>query len=119
MDASMTTKPWTNHLVNPAANLHGAGIEVGFVLGDSKTALRSLFPRLINLVRHGLDRDVALKGVTLAPAKMLGVQARVGSIKNDKDADLLLVRGDPLDPQSELVTVWHKGMEVKKETEEQ
>jgi hypothetical protein len=119
MDASMTTKPWTNHLVNPAANLHGAGIEVGFVLGDSKTALRSLFPRLINLVRHGLDRDVALKGVTLAPAKMLGVQARVGSIKKDKDADLLLFSGDPLDPQSELVTVWHKGMEVKKETEEQ
>jgi len=119
MNASLSTKPWTNHLINPAANLHQAGIQVGFVLGDSKSALRTLFPRLIDLVRHGLDRDIALKGVTLVPASMLGVQGRVGSIKKDKDADLLLFSGDPLDPQSQLLTVWHKGAEVKKETEEQ
>ncbi len=119
MNASLSTKPWTNHLVNPAANLHKAGIQVGFVLGDSKSALRTLFPRLIDLVRHGLDHDVALKAVTLVPAGMLGVQGRVGSIKKDKDADLLLFSGDPLDPQSQLVTVWHKGAEVKKETEDQ
>lgn len=120
MEASLPTKPWTDHLVNLAANLHKAGIQVGFVLGDSKNELREFRPKLIDVVRHGLDRDVALKGVTLVPATMLGVEDRVGSIKKDKDADLLLFSGDPLDPTSELVTVWHKGVEVKKkETEEE
>jgi imidazolonepropionase-like amidohydrolase len=119
MEASLSTKPYTDHLVNPAANLHRAGIQVGFVLGDSKNDLRGFFPKLIIVVRHGLDRDVALKAVTLVPATMLGVQDRVGSIKKDKDADLLLFSGDPLDPTSQLVTVWHKGVEVKKESEEQ
>jgi imidazolonepropionase-like amidohydrolase len=127
MKPTMTTKPWTNHWVNPAADLSKAGVKVGFVLGDSKDALRGdsarqspgLFAKLIELVRHGLDRDVALKAVTLVPATMLGVERRVGSIKKDKDADLLLFSGDPLDPRSELLTVWHRGTEVKKETEEQ
>ena len=119
MTPSLAQKPWTNHWVNPAKNLHAAGIQVGFVLGDSKGQLRTLFARLIEVVRFGLDREVALRAVTLVPATMLGVQGRVGSIKKDKDADLLLFSGDPLDPQSQLVTVWHKGTEVKKETEEQ
>ncbi len=119
MDPSMVQKPWTDHWINPAQNLHAAGIQVGFVLGDDKNRLRSLFGRLIELVRHGLDREAALKAVTLVPANMLGIQGRVGSIKKDKDADLLLFSGDPLDPSSQLVTVWHKGAEVKKETEDQ
>ena len=119
MTPSLAQKPWTNHWVNPAKNLHAAGIQVGFVLGENKGQLRTLFGRLIEMVRFGLDREVALKAVTLVPATMLGVEGRVGSIKKDKDADLLLFSGDPLDPQSQLVTVWHKGTEVKKETEEQ
>ena len=118
MNPGLSTKPYTNHLINPAASLHKEGIEVGFKLGESKGQLRRLFPQLIDLVRHGLDRDAAIKAVTLVPAKMLGVEATVGSIKKGKDADLLMFSADPLDPTAKLVTVWHKGAEVKKETDQ-
>ncbi len=64
---------------------------------------------MMELVRYGLPRDVALRGVTLVPAKALGVEDQVGSLRAGKSADLLLFSGDPLDPVSALVSVWHKG----------
>jgi imidazolonepropionase-like amidohydrolase len=69
----------------------------------------------MHLVRSGLPRDVALRGVTLVPAKALGIDEAKGSLEVGKDADLLLFRGDPLDPSSELLTVWLAGHEVEKQ----
>ena len=76
------------------------------------------FFKLMELVRCGLDRDAALAGVTLVPAKALGIEDRVGSIAPGKDADLLLFDRDPLDPAAKLVRVWHKGSTVGKERTE-
>ena len=45
----------------------------------------------------GLDRDEALKSVTLYPARILGVGDRVGSIEVGKLADLQITDGDPLE----------------------
>jgi imidazolonepropionase-like amidohydrolase len=46
---------------------------------------------------HGLPRDAAIEAITLAPAKILGIADRVGSIEIGKDADLALYDGDPLE----------------------
>ena len=110
-------KPYTDHLTNPAATLHKAGIKIGFIVGDSKQNTKTLFTNLINLVRHGLDPDVALKAVTIVPAEMLGIAKDVGSIKVGKDANLILFDGDPLDPITTLKKVWYKGQVVEKEKE--
>lgn len=115
---SLTTVPLTRDLVNPAARLAAAGLEVGFLVGDSRDQVRSLFFRLTELVRTGLTERQALAGVTLVPAKMLGIEARKGSLKLGKDADVVLWSGDPFDPASRLVKVWHAGIEVAKETKE-
>ena len=47
-------------------------------------------------VRGGLPEAEALKGLTLNPARFMGVEDRVGSIEVGKDCDLVVTRGDLL-----------------------
>lgn len=54
------------------------------------------------LVREGLAPDIALKSVTIIPAKILGIADRVGSIETGKDADILVFSGDPLDIRNKI-----------------
>ena len=70
----------------------------GGSVADAEDELRSARARLGSLVRAGLDRETAIKAVTLHPAMMLGVDGRVGSIETGKDADLVFLSGDPVDP---------------------
>lgn len=48
-------------------------------------------------VAWGMDRDVALRSITLSAAEHVGIQNRVGSIEVGKDADVVIWSGDPLD----------------------
>jgi len=54
---------------------------------------------------HGLGRDAAIESITLAPAKILGIADRVGSIEVGKDADLALYDGDPLEYTTHCIGV--------------
>ncbi|HKB16902.1 MAG TPA: amidohydrolase family protein, partial [Planctomycetota bacterium] len=46
-------------------------------------------------MRYGLPFDAALRAVTLDAARILGVESRVGSIEEGKDADLVLWEAAP------------------------
>ncbi len=48
-------------------------------------------------VRGGADEKTALQSLTLTPARMLGLEDRIGSIEIGKDADVLILNGSPLD----------------------
>lgn len=48
-------------------------------------------------VMHGLSRDAALQALTTSPAKMLGIDNRVGALRAGMDADLALFDGDPFE----------------------
>ncbi len=63
-----------------------------------------MFP-LAMLVRTGLDRDKALKSVTMVPAKLLAIEKTHGSIEKDKHANFLIFDGDPLKTGSRLEQV--------------
>ena len=48
-------------------------------------------------VAWGLPRDEAIKALTINAAEILGVADRIGSIEPGKLANLLVVKGDPLE----------------------
>ena len=51
-------------------------------------------------VKAGLPYEEALRMLTIVPAKICGIDRRVGSIKKGKDADLLIISDDPLNVYS-------------------
>ena len=82
-----------------AARLDEAGIpfaiQTGFEGYVPKT--RVLLWEAAIAAANGLGRERALEAVTLAAARILGVDGRVGSVEVGKDADLALFDGDPFE----------------------
>lgn len=56
-------------------------------------------------VREGLSEELALQAITTMPAKFLGVNDELGSIKAGKRADLVIFNGHPLDFRSSVEQV--------------
>jgi imidazolonepropionase-like amidohydrolase len=61
------------------------------------------------MVRAGMDPEDALSLVTISTAKLLGVDHRVGSLENGKDADFVIWNGDPLSTLSKAEQTWIDG----------
>ena len=92
--------------------LEKAGALVGFHTDDGITDSR-FFLRAAGLgVRGGMSRDKALYGVTMANAIMLDVQDRVGSLEVGKDADFLVLSGDPLSVYTHVLQTYVEGKKV-------
>lgn len=98
---------------NLTAELYLAGCEVALVPQfDSRDELESYRTRLAALTRAGLTRTNALRSITLNPAKAVGLNSRLGSIEKDKDADLVFLDADALDPLSKVTRVMILGQIV-------
>jgi len=54
---------------------------------------------------YGLDKEEALKLITLNTAKILGIDDKVGSLEGDKDATLFVSTGDALDMRGNNVII--------------
>ena len=63
-----------------------------------------------------LDRDAALRAVTLTPAQIWGVADRLGSLEAGKDADVVIWAGDPFELTSGPERVFIKGREMPRDT---
>ncbi|MHC4325892.1 MAG: amidohydrolase family protein, partial [Planctomycetota bacterium] len=79
-----------------AAKIAGSGVKLAFSSVAPKTALYDLRTSAILAVKYGLDKEMALKSLTINAAEILGVADRLGSISEGKDADLVILNGDPL-----------------------
>lgn len=94
------------------AVLEKAGVLVGFHTDDPITESR-LFLRAAGLaVRAGMSREKALYGMTQAGAIILDLKDRVGSLAPGKDADFLVLSGDPLDYRTHVLETWVEGAKV-------
>ena len=63
--------------------------------------------------REGMDYIEALKAITINPARICGIEDRVGSVKIGKDADLLVYSQDPLTLAAKPDMVFINGKQVK------
>jgi imidazolonepropionase-like amidohydrolase len=94
--------------IENAAILHRAGVSVTIIPASAGISLGGIVGRdLMHLtieagfaVRGGLSEKAALDGITIEPARLLGVESRVGSIEVGKDADLIITDGDILHYQT-------------------
>ncbi len=94
------------------ASLEKAGARVGFHTDDPVTDSRLFLRSAALSVRAGMSREVALRGVTLAGAEMLDLQDRVGSLEAGKDADFIVLSGDPLSVYTHVLETWVEGKRV-------
>jgi imidazolonepropionase-like amidohydrolase len=88
----------------------GAAVAFNDGAGTSEAAtVRNLVQQAAMAVAFGFPRDKAVEAMTLTPAKILGVDGRVGSLEAGKDATLIVTDGDVLDLRSHVVAAYLDG----------
>ncbi|MEZ5307558.1 MAG: amidohydrolase family protein [Pyrinomonadaceae bacterium] len=95
-----------------AAVLEKAGAEVGFHTDDYITDSRWFLRSAAFGVRAGMSRDKALYAMTMANAKMLDIADRTGSLEVGKDADFIVLSGDPLSVYTNVLMTFVDGQKV-------
>jgi imidazolonepropionase-like amidohydrolase len=98
-------------LATPGA-LTRAGVKVALTTDHHVVAIQYLHLALVMAVKEGLDRNVALRTVTINPAEIMGVADRIGSLAPGKDADVVIWSGDPLDIYQRAEQVFIDGRSV-------
>ena len=83
------------------------------VTTDSPVIPQQYLPLCAGLaVQAGMDHYEALKAITVNPAKILGLDGRIGSLEEGKDADIVVCEGDPLSNTSRIRSVLIDGITV-------
>ncbi|MHB1177806.1 MAG: amidohydrolase family protein [Daejeonella sp.] len=100
MEVSLTT----------GAALEKAGAAVGFHTDDGITDSRLFIRGAALMVREGMSREKALEALTLAGARMLDLGSRVGSLEKGKDADFIILNGDPFSIYTKVEQTWVEGI---------
>lgn len=94
------------------ALLHRAGVKIALITDHPILPVSSLRLEAALALREGLPRDIALKAITLSAAEIIGVSDRVGSIEPGKDADLVILDGDPFAVATNIKQVFINGKTV-------
>lgn len=97
-----------------SAELHKQGVLFAFATFDSAD-VRNLPYQAAAGVGFGLPAEEALKAITLNPAKIWGIDDKIGSIEKDKWADLILTDGDPLEIRTQVKQMFIRGKAVSLE----
>jgi len=91
--------------IEQAAILRKSGVKFALLppnatVGTGGTAGRDLLTLFLEgafAIRGGLDEVTALESITITAAEICGVESRVGSLEEGKDADVVVLDGDPFD----------------------
>lgn len=97
-----------DRMLTQPEELRAAGIKVAFASFDNSFA-RRLGQQAANAVAHGLPHEEGLKGVTLYPAQMFGLDSQLGTLETGKIANLIVTNGDPLDVTTEVRYLFIRG----------
>jgi imidazolonepropionase-like amidohydrolase len=94
------------------SELANAGVQICFSSGYDPALGKDLIYHAARAVAFGLDRDEAIKALTINPARVFGIDDRMGSLVVGKDADLFITTGDPLDLRSEVKHLFINGRDM-------
>jgi len=82
--------------------LMDAGVDVALTCDYPTMPMESLRIAAAMAIQFGLDERRAMQAVTEVPARMLGIDHRVGQIKKGYDGDVAIYNGHPFDLRSRL-----------------
>ena len=94
------------------ALLAQAGVEIAICTDHPETPIQHLPLCAAMAVRGGLDPEQALEAITINPARIAGLDGRLGSLSVGKDADIVVTSGHPLDWNSRVEAVFIDGIRV-------
>jgi imidazolonepropionase-like amidohydrolase len=103
-------------LANPG-RLAAAGVTIAITTDHPVVPIHFLIHQATLAVKEGLDPVTALESVTINPARIAGVDDRLGSIEAGKDGDLVIWSGDPLDVHSRVQRALILGEEIYSRTD--
>ena len=89
--------------------LEKAGVLVAIHTDDPITDSRFLIRSASLSVREGMSRQKALEALTISGAKMLDLSSKVGSLEKGKDADFVILSGDPFSVYTHVEQTWVEG----------
>jgi imidazolonepropionase-like amidohydrolase len=98
---------WDEAPENPA-RLHGAGVQFAFTSANLKEG-SSFLGQIRKAVERGLPKDAALASLTTVPARMFGVENRLGAIEPGKIADFIITDGDLFSEKTRVRETWVDG----------
>ena len=94
------------------AVLEQAGVLTAIHTDDYITDSRLFLRSAALSVRGGMSRDGALRALTLNGARMLDLEDRLGSLDPGKDADFVILSGDPFSVYTHVLETWIEGHKV-------
>ena len=94
------------------ARLQAAGVRWCMASGEREPNRRNLPYAAARAAAYGLDRDAALRSITLGAAEVLGVDKDLGSLETGKAATLIITDGDPLELTTKVLRAFVDGREI-------
>lgn len=98
--------------------LHEAGLELSIMTDAPVIPLSLVRIQMWIIERLRIDKSEILKMFTLQPAKVFGVEDRIGSLEKGKDADFIVLNGDIFDYRSTVTATFIDGKRVGGENDE-
>ena len=105
----MITYDDEGNLVNLADHLVEHGVEITIMTDADVVQQEFLRYQASIAIKYGLDPAEALKAITINPAKLIGMEDRIGSLETGKDADIVIFDGDPFDIQTTVLKTFING----------
>ncbi|WP_432650239.1 amidohydrolase [Huintestinicola sp.] len=98
-----------NASLENAAKLYKAGVKVAICTDHPENPINFLTAGAAYCHKYGLPKEEALRAITVTAAELGGFGDRTGSISVGKDADLILLSGDPFEIQTDVLMTMING----------
>jgi imidazolonepropionase-like amidohydrolase len=101
-----------NLSIESGGRLERAGVRVAIHSDDWVINSRFLIREAALAVRGGMSERAALEALTIRAAEMLDLGDRVGSLEPGKDADFVVLSGEPFALETRVLETWIEGEKV-------